>query len=305
MRLLSCLVVPLFAISLAGSSATAGPLPSGSFEVQSPDDSGGGWIINHLPGLGDRLWGCTDLVKVEECKQVYLGDWVAASTLEFLHISEGSMKAWVKITVPVMGDYLLACEDPKGAPKCTPVELDLRPPLASLTREWPSYPCPDGCPGAAAAAGGPMGGLMGGSGAPKHVIAPASRGDLLISAALKVPGPVNLYACRNLEKAPECQLSIPDFLAVDRENIGFKKYDEIDLGSGRVGIEIQDVDEDTAAERSKFREGDVIVRVNGFDIKSKAHFKGMLMQWPATYAFEVELESGEFIEILPLRKPKK
>jgi len=302
----------LLFLVFAASSAFAGPMPAGSFEVQSVDDAGGGWVIHHVPGLGDRLWGCQDLAMVGECKQVYLGNWSPASKIRFLHISDDSQKAWMVVSVPALGDFLYACSDPEGKAACDPVELELRPPTASYKRVWPDYPCAEGCPGAAASSGGGlMGGMTGGGGPSAPVIESSARGNIWLSAAIKMPGAVNLYACRNLETAPECQLAIPDLLMVDRENIGFKKYDEVESkandakGRPLMGIELSDVDEGSAAERSKFREGDVIIRVDGFAIKNKAHFKAILMQYPATFEIPIELESEERIILRVRRKPPK
>lgn len=299
----------LLVVALAAASPANAKLGlSGAFDVYSQDDAGGGWVINRIPARGDMLWGCEDVATVEECKPVPLPDWVPATTLNFIHISEDSMAAWLNVSVPVVGDYLMACFDPEGRPYCEKVDLELRPPLCSLEREWPDYDLVGGSAGAAGG-GGPMAGLMGGATSllPEEIIEPPDKADMWLSGAIKVPGPVNLYACRSLDGEPECKLAIPDWFLIDRENIGFKKVEEVDSADAPkdgVGIMVEEVEEGSAAEDADIRSGDVIVKVGGFTIKNDKHFKGLLMQFPATYSIPIELEGGDRVKIRVKRKPK-
>ncbi|MCK6527643.1 PDZ domain-containing protein [Myxococcota bacterium] len=304
-------------VATAAQPAHAGLLKSGSFEVLSGDDKGGGWVINHIPALGDRLWGCADVKTVQDCKQVYFEKWTPATSLEFIHVTDSSMKGWLKLSVPVVGDYLLACEDPKGEPRCTEVELELRPPLAGIDRVWPDYDCDKGCsqpaPGASAGGGGglPIPGLgKGGGGAKPNVVQAARQGDMWMQASLKLPGPVNLYACRNLESKPECRLALPDFLIIDREALGLKKLEEIEHETSDgteygPGVRIVEVEPDSAAEKSKLRGGDVIKSVGGFPVNRIKHLDALLAQYPATYTIPIELDNGDRVKLKVFRKRPK
>ena len=155
-----------------------------------------------------------------------------------------------------------------------------------------------------------MGGLTGGGGPsipPEDIIDEPKRGDMWLSAAVAVPGPINLYACRGLDGDPECRLTIPDWFLIDREDLGFKKIDEVDLSEGSskyCGILVDDVDEGSIVEESDIRIGDVITHVGGFPIKNAKHFKGLLSQFPATYSIPIELEGGDRVRLRPRRLPK-
>ena len=139
---------------------------------------------------------------------------------------------------------------------------------------------------------------------PSGVIEPGSKGNMWMSAGVKPAGPINLYACRDLNGNPECQLAIPDWFLFDRENIGFKKVEMIELSGDAIGISIVELEEDSAAEAADLRAGDVIVAVAGFPLKNDMHFKGLLMQFPATYRIPVELENGDRVKIKVRRKPR-
>jgi len=289
---------------------------SADFEIFAMDEGGGGWVIHHIPVKGDMLWGCSDVAGVDECKPVPLPDFTHAATLKMIHISEDSAAAWLSVQVPVAGDFLMACYDPEGGPYCEKVRLEVRPPGAKIERQWPHYGNPEECPcggggGAAASGGGGPMSMMGGGGGPsippEDIIEDPARGDMWLSAAVAVPGPINLYACRDLEGDPECRLTVPDWFLIDREDLGFKKIDEVDLSEGSskyCGILVDDVDEDSIVEESDIRIGDVITRVGGFPIKNAKHFKGLLSQFPATYSIPIELEGGDRVRIRPRRLPK-
>ncbi len=290
---------------LAATAAEAKVGASSSFEIFATDGEGGGWVINHIPVRGDMLWGCADIADVEECQFVPLPDFVPATELDFLHVTEDSQAGWLRVRVPVVGDFLMACYNPESGPRCEKVDLELRPPLAGLEREWPAYAVAP----AADAGGGPMAALTGGAPpapGPEGAIAPAKKGDMWLSASLKVPGPVNLYACRNLESRPECELTIPDWFLIDREDIGFKKVsEELDSQGNVIGVRVEDLDEGSAAEQADVRIGDVLVSVDGFPIKNDKHFKGMIAQYPATFSFYVELDNGDKLKIRVRRQPEE
>lgn len=299
---ISAVVVTL---CLLVSAAQAKVGISSSFEVFATDGEGGGWVINHIPIRGDMLWGCADLSRVDECEFVPLPDFVPATQLDFLHVTEDSQAGWLRVRVPVVGDFLMACYDPETNPSCKKIDLELRPPLAGLEREWPGY---DNA-ALADTGGGPMAMLTGGGPAapgPDGAIEPAKKGDMWLSASLKLPGPVNLYACRGLEGSPECELTIPDFFLIDREDIGFKKVsEEYNNADQVIGVRVEDIEEGSAADKADVRIGDVLVSVDGFPIKNDKHFKGLIAQYPATFSFYVELENGDKLKVRVRRKPEE
>lgn len=301
----------LCAATLLGApTAFAGLLPSGSFEILTQDDSGGGWVINHIPGAGDRLWGCKDVKVAEGCTQLHFNDWTAGTGMEFIHITDTSMKGWFVLKVPLKGHFLFACSDPEGTPKCDPVNLDLLPPMPGLARVFPDYDCQEGCSVPAKGGGGGLS-IGGGGGETKNVIEGAAKGDMWLEASLKLPGPVNLYSCTGLESSPVCKLVLPDFLVIDREKLGFKKYEEIyveDADKNRTygpGVRIADIDEGSAAEEAKLRPGDVIVKVGEFEVNRQGHLKQLFSQYPAGFPIEVTLDDGRKVELKAKRKEKK
>ena len=304
MRVSSIILAGFLAILLVPAAAMAFPsLPSGSFEIYTPDDAGGGWVIHRIPGKGDQLWGCEDVLQASTCRLVPLPDWNTATSLNFLHVSNDSMAAWLKVTPPLQGDTLMACYSPETAPKCESVKLELNPPLANYERAWPSY---DGGAAAGDSGGGLMGALGGGGGSkgPEQLLEPASKADMWMSAGVKMPGPVNLYACRGLaDNAPECELAIPGWLIVDRQDIGFKKIEALP-GKKGVAIQVVEINEGSAAEKAGIKAGMIITRVEGFRIKNESHFKGLMSQFPATFAFALKVKGEGDVEITALRKPK-
>jgi hypothetical protein len=298
-------VAALFAVFLLPASAMALPsLPSGSFDIFTADDAGGGWVIHRIPGKGDQLWGCEDVMIASTCRLVPLPDWNTATSLNFIHVTDDTLAGWLRVTPPGQGDTLMACYEPETAPKCKTVKIEMRPPLPTYAREWPAYaPAPGG---GDSGGGGLMGGLMGGGGSmgPETLLEPSSKSDMWMSAGVKVPGPVNLYACRGLaDRKPECELSIPGWLIVDRQDIGFKKIEALP-GKKGVAIRIVELDEGSAAEKAGLAPGMVITRVEGFRIKNESHFKGLMSQFPATFAFSLKVKDEGDIEVTAKRKPK-
>jgi hypothetical protein len=301
--------VSLLLLGLLSTEALAAPLlniggaPAG-FQIFSVDDKGGGWVIHHMKGRGDTLWGCKDLAAVDECTQVYFNDWKTATKLEFLHVGEKSQTAWLKLTAPAMGDVLLACKDPEATPACTVVELELRPALSSYERIWPGMPCDAEC-----------GGVTGGAALPEwhalRIIEPDALSTMWLQTKVPAVGPVNLYACRDLAAEAKCELVVPNWLALDREDLGFKKLVDIEneAADGTVtfgpGVTVDDVDEGSVAWDAGLREGMVITKVGGFETNKATHARYLMLQFPAEDAFMVTLSDGREIELKPRRKPAK
>ncbi len=285
-------VAALFSSSVLAApfGGGGGLMASGDFEVYSADDMGGGWVIHKIPIKGDLLWGCGDIASVDRCDPVPLPDFMPATALSFLHIDKTSMAAWLRVSVPGFGDSLMACYSPEDKPRCEKISLELAPPMTDLKRVWPAY---DHAGAAAAASGG------GDSGPPPEaLLEDPSKGNMWLSAGIIVPGPVNMYACKDLNGEPTCGLAVPDIYQVRRANVGFKKVSAVKNDKGRVkGILIEELDEGSAAMRAKLRPGDIIRRVGGFKLKSVLHFKGLLTQWPATYKIPVELKGGDVVKI--------
>lgn len=299
----------LFASGLAlGLATPAWALPglSGSFEVFSVDDSGGGWVVHHMPGRGDTLWGCQAVKSVASCTQVYMDEWKTGTSLSFIHITDKSQKGWLRVRAPGLGDYLLACQDPTGAPSCASVELELRPATSNFSRVWPDYDCSFACETDTC-----CGGKVLPETSPASVIEPAAKGDMWLELGIKVPGPVNLYACRNLETAPECQLTVPNWLALDRENVGIKKIEDIEVeaADGSVtygpGVRVSVVDEESVAAEAGIAEGTVITKVGEFEVNRKAHARFLMLQYPALDKIPLTLDGGKVVDLVPNRKPSK
>ncbi len=303
MRILASISTLLLAlVALPATSMALPKMPSGSFDIYTADDAGGGWVIHRIPGKGDQLWGCEDVMKASTCRLVPLPDWNTATSLKFLHLSEDSLAGWLVVTPPAQGDVLMACYDPESAPSCKTVTMELEPPMANFERQWPAYD-------AAPAGGDSGGGLLGGMGGapslgPDALIEPATKADMWMSAGVKITGPVNLYACRDLAGGdPECELALPGWLIIDREDIGFKKV-EVIPGKKGVAIQVVELDEGSAAMEAGIQPGMVITRVEGFRIKNESHFKGLMSQFPATFRFSVKVKDEGDMEIKARRKPR-
>ncbi len=304
MRVSVSSLAALFALLAIPATAMALPkLPSGSFDIYTPDDAGGGWVIHRIPGKGDQLWGCEDVLQASTCRLVPLPDWNIATSLNFLHVTDDSMAAWLKVTPPAKGDTLMACYEPETSPKCQRVKIELNPPLANYEREWPGY---DGGDAGGGGGGGLMGALGGGGGSkgPEQLLEPAAKADMWMSAGVKITGPANLYACRGLaDRKPECELAIPGWLIIDRQDIGFKKIEALP-GKKGVAIRVLELDEGSAAVKAGLAPGMIITRVEGFRIKNESHFKGLMSQFPATFSFALKVKDEGQIEVTARRKPR-
>lgn len=302
------------AVLLVGASfasvASAGLIPGltgpkPGFEIFSVDNKGGGWVIHHFPGRGDSLWGCKDVTAVEDCTQVFFSEWKTATSMNMIHVTDKSQKAWFVLNAPAMGDYLYACENPEAAPVCKLVELELRPPIASYERVWPSYDCKFECGDKA-----PCCDTLPETDA-RRLIETAEKGDMWLQAKMPVGGPVNLYACKTLEASPVCTLAIPDYLALDRQDLGFKTIEDIEHenADGTItygpGVLVSKVDEDTAAWEAGFREGMIITKVGPFDVTRAKHARYVMGQYLAESSLTFTLEDGKTMDVKIRRKPKK
>ena len=295
----------------AAGAASAGllPIPAGpkpGFEVFSVDNKGGGWIINHMPGRGDTLWGCKDVTVVESCTQVYFNEWKTASKINFIHVTDKSQKGWLVLNAPAMGDYLYACQDPEGTPACTLMDLELRPAMAQYSRVWPAYDCEFEC--------GDKGPCCGGS-LPetdsRRLIEVAEKGDMLLQIGLGIPGPANLYACKTLESTPTCTLTVPNWLALDREDLGFKTLKDIEHENADgtttfgPGVLVDKMEEESVAYAAGIREGMVITKVGPFDVSKAKHARYMMLQYIAESTVTITMEDGKTYDLKINRKPKK
>lgn len=293
---------------LAVNTASAGPLsfgPAPGFEVYTQDAAGGGWVINRMPGRGDTLWGCGDVKSVETCTQVYFNDWRSGTKLNFLHVSKDSMKAWLVLTAPGFGDVLLACSEPEGTPMCSVVELDIRPKLASYSRVWPDQACVSAC-GGDACCGDTLPETD-----PRALVEDKAMADMWLQVGTKLPGPSNMYACTGLAAEPVCQLAVPNWLALDRENLGFKKLEDIENegADGEVvygpGVLVSKLDEESVAYEAGFREGDIILKVGEYETNQASHARNLMLQYPALAPMPVTKGDGTVVELVARRKPKK
>lgn len=291
----------LGALALASGSAVAGmiPLPTSGFEVFSTDTKGGGWVIHHQKGRGDSIWGCKDLATVGECTQVHLIEWKSASRIEAIHVSKDSQNAWIVLSAPAMGDYLYACKDPEGAPSCKLVELDLRPSAApKIERIWPERDCVFDCANSTDRVDGNDW---------RTKIEDKAKADMWIQLAPAAVGPTNFYACKNLGSEPVCQLAVPNWLTVDREELGLEKLANVTDADKNVlpGALVGKLDEESVAYKAGIREGDKIMKVGEFDVRNGTHAKYMIIQYPALKALKLTMGDGKVVELTANRKPKK
>lgn len=284
---LAMVSTPAFALKL---------MPKKGFEIYSVDGKGGGWVIHRAPGRGDTIWGCKDLAKMDKCTQVYFAEWKPAAVVELLHVSEDSNNAWMVLKTPAMSDVLFACKDPEGTPTCEAIDLEMHMKLGSISRTWPSKECDYAC-GDGDGCAKPLPGDD-----PRVIIEAKGQADIWLSVGPKIPGDANLYSCTGLAGTPSCSLALPNWLAYDREKLGFKKLEDVE---GSPGAIVSKIDEETAAWEAGFREGTKIVKVNGFEVKNAKHAGYMMSQFPAETPFMVELGDGSTVELKARRKPKK
>ena len=248
----------------------------------------GGWLVFTVPVVGDLLYACPPLGSPDpNCKSVVLPIRGPGSTLERWYIDPSSGAAWFKISVPPMGDYLLACFEPQGAPHCALVEVERRPTVATLSQLKAKS---DG--------EGGLGGLVpfpakpGSSTPPPAGPGEANASAFWMTAALPVPGPVTLYACGGLDKGPTCRVALQGMALIEAEDFGIQK-----LSSGSGGVVVGGVATNSVAERAGLREGDVITSAAGFEILFPAHLEGLLSQVPVGDSIRVEVERKGLVKL--------
>ncbi len=263
----------------------------------------GGWLIHSIPVAGDLLYGCPSLgSKDPNCDLVVLPIRTPGTTIEKWYLNPDTGAAWMKVAAPPLGDYVFACYSPGKDPYCVHVKLKDRPPAAGLER----------FDGADSGGGGllpiPVPSLGGGdSGAAednveKELLHPEA---FWLKASLIVPGPVNLYACRGLNGDPKCELAINALTFIEREHFGMSKLETVQIGKKKKGVLIGKVADGSVASRAGIMEGDVIVKAAGFKLYSALHLKGLFAQIAAGKKIEVELNSGDAVELKRKRKRKR
>lgn len=292
--------------AVAGTASAKGllGLPAAGFDVYTADDMGGGWIVHNTTGRGDTLWGCQDVASVESCTQVHFNAWKTGAKLNVVHVSNDTLNMWILLNVSGDGSHLLSCTGAEDAPACTEVEFDKRPKAASFKRVWPAYDCVTEC-----AVEGCCDTLPDTD--PRRKMEAPDKADMWLQVGPKIPGPASLYACTGLGGEPVCKPSVPNWLAFDRENIGFKKLEDIETEGpdGEVvygpGITVGKLDEESVAFEAGFREGDVILKVGEFETNRAKHARNLMLQYPAEAPIQVTKGDGSVVELIPRRKPKK
>ena len=297
-------------ISPAVAGPALGPALGSDFTAHPPPAttpayfSEGGWLVFTIPVVGDLLYACPPLGGQEtKCKSVVLPIRGVGSVLERWFVDPESGSAWFRISAPPMGDFLLACFDPRGAPYCTVVDIEERPPIALLSllgREKAGgltglLPSP-------LAAGSPTPAL------PERGLCCGHDQDWNSSrfwmvAALPAPGPVNLYSCGGLNSTPACDLAVLGLAFIEAEDFGLQK---LSLGYTKGGadghtigrgIVIGGVATGSVAERAGLNDGDVVMSAAGFELLSTAHLKGLLMQVPVGDSIRLEVEGKGLIKL--------
>ncbi len=289
----------LAAVAASWAGAVTAP-PSGDFEVFSVDGGGGGWIAHHLARRGDALWGCADVAVASRCQQVFFEAWVVGARVRVLHVDAQTQRAWVVLSAAGESDVLYACTDPESAPRCAPVALELRPPLARLRVAWPTPPTvlaceAPGCPPLPAQS-------------PSLRVGSAAAGQLWLEAAAPTAGAVNLYACRDLNTAPTCALAVPDWLAVDRGEVGVGRWEDIavvdaaGVTSWGPGVRATRIDVGSAAAQAGLVDGDVVVSIGGFAVSRADQARAVLGQFPAMHEVVVGLADGRTLRLVVPRR---
>jgi len=262
----------------------------------------GGWLVFSVPVAGDLLFACPPLAGPDpDCASVVLPIRTIGSEIQPWFIDEDSGAAWFKISVPPMGDFLLACFDPKGAPYCQLPEIEDRPPTATLQRLGTvgdaeaggagllplPMPTAGSVPLPASSAGDGCGASPSGCNSPLF----------WMTASLPTPGPVTLYACGGLDKEPACRVAVSGLDYIDAEDFGLQKLSQVETGSGGVGVAIGGVVADSVAAEAGLREGDVVTAAAGFELLFVAHLKGLLSQVAVGDSIRLEIEGRGLIKL--------
>lgn len=260
----------------------------------------GGWLVFTVPVVGDVLYACPPLAFGEpDCMSVVLPIRSIGSALEPWFIDASTGAAWFKISVPPMGDFLLACFDPQGAPHCKLAEIEDRPPLAALSRLGTVEPGGGGVggllpfPQASGASSQPSSAGGGFPGSPEGVNAPV----FWTTAAIPTPGPVTLYACGGIDKEPACRVAVSGLDIINADDFGLQKLSEVRTASGKIGVAIGGVAADSVAEQAGLREGDVVTTAAGFELLFPVHLKGLLSQVPVGDSIRLEVHTKGLIKL--------
>lgn len=261
----------------------------------------GGWLVFSIPAVGDVLYGCPSLSsESRECKPVVLPIRGVGSTLERWFIDPATGSAWFKVSAPPMGDFVLACFDPRAAPYCTAVDIENRPPGVTLSRLGAG-----GTAGGGTGAGGllPQPGTSPSPG-PNSIepcadakAASCNPATFWMAAALPIPGPVNLYACGGLDDQPACRLAISGLGFIEAESFGLEKLTERPRDEGGVVVVVGSVASGSSAEEAGLRDGDVVLTASGFELLSAAHLKGLLLQVPVGESIRLEIEGRGLVKL--------
>lgn len=289
--------IALLATAWAGGPPAQAP---DSFEVFSVDGGGGGWVAHHLARRGDALWGCADVAVAARCQQVFFESWVVGARLRVLHVDEQTQRAWVVLSAGGQADVLYACGQPETAPQCDAVSLELRPPLARLAVTWPALSPKPACP----LPGCPL--LEDNS--PAVRVGPADRGQIWLQAAAPSAGAVNLYACRDLNTAPTCALSVPDWLSVDRGEVGIGRWEDLaavdaaGVTTWGPGVRATRIDAGSPAALAGLVDGDVVMTIGGFAVSRADQARAVLGQFPAMHEVALGLADGRTLRLVVPRR---
>ena len=265
----------------------------------------GGWLIFSVPVVGDVLWACPPLANSDpECISVILPIRGAGSAIERWFIDPESGAAWFKISVPPAGDFLLACYEPTVSPHCNLVPIEDRPPSAALSR-LDAQPV-----GQSSGKGGGLLPIPGGAAEPSLTpidppglpcvdggAADCNSPMFWMTAALPVPGPVNLYVCGGLREEPRCTLAIRGLDLVEAEDFGVQKLSAGPKRGGATAVVIGAVVSGSIADRAGLREGDVVTSAAGFELLFPAHLRGLLLQVPVGNSIRLEVEGKGLVKL--------
>ena len=280
---------------LLTSMAMAAPDGVATFEVFAQETDGAGWVLHHVPDRGDSLWGCPSVASMGTCTPLRFDDWRPGADLDLLHVSQEDARAWLRMHIPGLGAFLYACSAPTGEPTCERVDLDLLPANSHLQRIWPPLPT-RGCDPSTDPT------------SPACVTAPADESDLWIQAGPTRHGPVNLYACTGLATTPTCTLTVPNWLAVDREDLGFRRLEDLrsqdETGHAVYGpgVRVLALAPGSVAEATGLQPQDIIMKIDGFTVRQVRHARHLLAQIPAETAVTLQLQDGRELTLTPRRE---
>ena len=261
--------------------------------------AGGGWLVLSIPLVGDVLQACPTLAADDpSCESVLLPMRGPGASLEpwFVHPETGS--AWFMVSVPTLGDWLLACYEPAGAAWCSLVEIEERPDLASLSmlerRTGDEGGLPISLPGQGAPA--PTGGLDAGVPCDASADLDCNPAAFWMEASLPGAGAVALYACAGLDDKPACHLAASTLAFVDAKPFGLRDLEVVRTRSG-VQIKVGEVASGSAAYIAGLRGGELITTAAGFELHSPLQLKGLLDQVPVGESVRLEVEGKGLVKL--------